>query len=126
MSAASLYAAGNAHYEAGRLVDAVDAYERATFVLAPSDDAWASDLYENLGLALWQVGRFVPAARALARALDGVPQSREQALRVLVSCLFRATRPLDGERWLRVYEAAFGPHPEGWQQTAAPYALRAT
>lgn len=126
MSAAALYATGNTHYEAGRLADAVDAYEQGTIALLPDDDAWASDLYENLGLALWQLGRFVPAARALARALDGVAGSREQALRVLVSCLFRASRPIDGERWLRVYEAAFGPHPEGWQQTAAPYASRAT
>lgn len=126
MNAPLLYAAGNAAYESGQLVEAVEAYERATFALTPADDPWACDLYENLGLALWQLGRFVPAARALARALDGVPSRREQTLRVLVSCLFRASRPLDGERWLRVYEVLFGPHPEGWQQTAAPYASRAT
>lgn len=110
------YQHGNTCYRAEDFVGAVAAYERATALLTPRDDPWAPDLYENLGLALWQLGRWLPAARSLLRVLDGVPTGREQSLRVLVSCLFRAGRPLDGERHLRAYEAAFGPHPEGWRR----------
>ncbi len=115
-SAEAEYERGNACYRAEDFVGAVAAYQGATALLTPRDDPWAADLYENLGLALWQLGRWLPAARALLRVLDGAPTGREQSLRVLVSCLFRAGRALDGERHLRAYEAAFGPHPEGWRQ----------
>jgi hypothetical protein len=47
------------------------------------------------------------------RALDH-GTDRELSLRLLVSCLFRDGRPIDGERFLRRYEAAKGPHPEEW------------
>jgi tetratricopeptide (TPR) repeat protein len=104
------YERGNQLYEEGRYAEAVVEYMRA---LADSEDP---DLYENLGIALWRLGRWRPAARMFLRALDGNPRSREQSLRLLVGCHFRDGRPLDGERTLRLYEQLFGPHPEGWSR----------
>ncbi len=112
--AASLYDLGHDAFTDGRVAEAAALWEAATRALVPADDALAIDLYENLGIALWQLGRWRPAARALRRALDGRPTSREQALRLLVSCCFRGGRALDGERLLALYQRAFGPHPEGW------------
>jgi tetratricopeptide (TPR) repeat protein len=104
------YERGNELYEAGRYEEAAREYVAA---LRDSDDA---DLYENLGLTLWQLQRWRPAARCLLRALDGDLGKKEQPLRILVSCLFRDGRVLDGERLLADYEARFGPHPEGWKR----------
>ena len=104
------YERGNQLFEEGDLEEAALEYQEA---LAESDDP---DLYENLGLTLWKLGRWRPAARALLRTLDGQPTRREQSLRVLITCLFRDGRVLDGERLLLVYEQAFGPHPEGWKR----------
>ena len=104
------YQRGNQLYEAGRYQEAVREYQAA---LRESDDP---DLYENLGLALWQLQDWRPAARCLLRALDGDYGKKEQLLRVLVSCFFRDGRSLDGERLLGEYEARFGAHPEGWKR----------
>jgi tetratricopeptide (TPR) repeat protein len=105
------YERGNELFLAERYADAVREYERA---LVDSDDP---DLHENLGLALWKLGRWRAASRSLLRVLDGELTRREQSLRILVSCMFREGHVLDGERLLRVYERAFGPHPEGWART---------
>jgi hypothetical protein len=94
------YERGNELVVEERFAEAVREYMAA---LVDSDDP---DLHENLGIALWRLGRWRPAARCLLRTLDGD----------LVSCLFRDGRALDGERMLRVYETAFGPHPEAWKQ----------
>ena len=110
------YERGNELYGAGRIADAIEAWQSAARALTPDDDALAIDLYENLGVALWQLGRWRAASRALLRAFDGDP-AREQALRLTVSCAFRDGRVLDGERLLRGYEARFGAHPEGWTRT---------
>jgi tetratricopeptide (TPR) repeat protein len=104
------YERGNDFYAEGRFADAVREYSAA---LATSDDA---DLYENLGIALWQLGRWRAAARAFLRVLDGEPTRREQSLRLLVSCLFRDGCPQFAEEQLRLYEQAFGPHPEEWKR----------
>ena len=82
--------------------------------LGPADDARATDVYDNLGIAYWGLGRWRPAIRAFLRALDGDLGAREQTLRLLVSCLFHDGLALDGERLLDEYQARFGPHPEGW------------
>jgi tetratricopeptide (TPR) repeat protein len=113
-ASAEAYEAGNQAFYDGDLEGAVRFWEEAVGALRPEDDAWAADLYENLGLGLWKLGRLVAASRAFLRALDGNLSAREQCLRGLVSCAFREGRPLDGERWLTIYERAFGPHPEGW------------
>ena len=73
-----------------------------------------SDLFENLGIAYWKLGRWTPAIRSFLRVLDGDLGAREQSLRLLVSCCFREGRALDGERLLREYVERFGLHPEGW------------
>ena len=113
-SALDLYQRGNDLFVRGQWAEAAAAYQAA---LADASDELAPDLYENLGLALWKLGRWRPAARALLRTLDGEPTRREQTLRVLISCLFRDGRVLDGERLLELYQARFGPHPEGWKRT---------
>lgn len=104
------YERGNDFYEQGKYADAVREYQQA---LVTSDDP---DLYENLGVALWQLGRWRPAARAFLRVLDGQPTRREQSLRLLVSCLFRDGSPLMAERHLALYEQTFGRHPEEWSR----------
>jgi tetratricopeptide (TPR) repeat protein len=110
------YDRGNRLYEQGRYPEALQEYQAAAAALTPADDAEAADLYENLGVALWQLGRWRAAARAFLRVLDGQPTRREQSLRLLVSCLFRDGAPLEGERLLAIYEQAFGRHPEEWSR----------
>jgi tetratricopeptide (TPR) repeat protein len=110
------YERGNELAAEGRIVDALAAWQAAARALTCHDDALAIDLYENLGIALWQLGRWRAASRALLRALDGDP-AREQARRLIVSCAFRDGRMVDGERLLRAYEARFGPHPERWTRS---------
>jgi SAM-dependent methyltransferase len=110
------YARGNDEFVAGRLAVAVAEYRVALAALGPTEDDLAGDLFENLGLALWQLGHHGEAARVFLRALDGDIGSREQALRGLVSCLFRSGRPLDGERMLLAYEERYGRHPEQWSK----------
>jgi tetratricopeptide (TPR) repeat protein len=111
------YERGNQLHGEGRIADAIDAWQSAARLLTPADDALAIELYENLGVALWQLGRWRAATRALSRALDGDP-TREQAHRLIVSSAFRDGRVLDGERLLRAYESRFGAHPEGWTRSA--------
>ncbi len=115
----SAYERGNALFVNERYEEAAREYSAAIIdgIDGIDGDGDGADLYENLGLTLWKLGRWRPAARALLRTLDGQPTRREQTLRVLVSCLFRDGRPLDGERLLRIYEQAFGPHPEAWKKS---------
>jgi hypothetical protein len=108
-----LHARGKACYREERIAEAVACYHAATRALRPTDDALAADIYEDLGVGLWRLRRWRPAARAFLRALDN-GTDRELSLRLLVSCLFRDGRPLDGERFLRRYEATKGRHPEEW------------
>ena len=105
---------GNEQFISGHFAIAVTEYRIALAALTPAEDDLASDLFENLGLTLWQLGRHAEAARVFLRALDGDLGSREQSLRGLVSCLFRSGRPLDGEQVLRAYEERYGRHPEQW------------
>jgi tetratricopeptide (TPR) repeat protein len=114
--AETLYQRGNDAYVAERFDDALALYRAAARALRPEDDALAGDLFENLGITLWRLGYPRPAAAAFLRALDGDPGSREQSARLLVDCLFRSGRPLDGERHLGEYERVFGPHPQGWRR----------
>jgi hypothetical protein len=107
---------GNQLYDDGKFAEAADEYLATIASLTPADDDWANNLFENLGIVLWRLGRWRPAARMFLRALDGDPASREQSLRLLVGCHFRDGRPLDGERTLGLYEQHFGPHPEGWKK----------
>jgi tetratricopeptide (TPR) repeat protein len=111
------YTRGNTAFEAGDFVTAADAYAEAIVHLEPKDDDLAPDVYENLGLALWKLGRYEAAARAFLRALDGNPLARQQSLAILISCFFRSGRNLDGERTLAIYEAKWGEHPEAWRRT---------
>ena len=110
------YDRGNELWHAGRIEEAARRYEEAVHALTPADDDLAPDLYENLGVALWQLGRHRPALRALYRVLDGDLGARQQSLRLAVSCCFRIGRTIDGARLLAEYETRFGPHPEGWNQ----------
>ena len=119
-ASAEAYALGNQAFVDGEVARAVEFWQEATGSLQPRDDAWAADLYENLGLGLWQLGRWGEASRAFLRALDGDLSAREQCLRGLVSCAFREGRPLDGERLLSIYERAFGSHPEKWARVTGP------
>jgi tetratricopeptide (TPR) repeat protein len=114
VTVAEHYDRGNDLYQAGRFEDAIGEYRQALSALTPADDELAPDLYENLAVALWQLGRWRAAARAFFRVLDGQPTRREQSLRLLISCLFRDGGALDGERLLRIYEQTFGRHPEEW------------
>lgn len=105
---------GNTAFEAGDLAAALAGYEDAVRALVPADDPIAADLFENLGITYWRLGRWMPAIRAFLRVQGGDLGAREQTLRLLVSCCFRDGRALDGERLLGEYTARFGPHPEGW------------
>jgi tetratricopeptide (TPR) repeat protein len=107
------YQRGNQAYLAGDHAAARTAYQDAIARLLP-DDPRTVDLYENLGIACWQLGRWRPAIRAFLRVLDGDLGGREQSLRLLVSCLFHDGLALDGERLLAAYEERHGRHPQGW------------
>ncbi len=96
----------------GRHVDAAAAWDEATRGLGPEHAVLAAPIYENLGIALQVTGRPVPAIRALLRALDGDPSSREQSLRILVLACLAAGRVRDATRHVAAYERAFGPHPD--------------
>lgn len=109
---------GNRAFAAGELRAAAEAYAEAVRLLEPPDDPLAPLVYENLGLALYNLGRYRPAIRAFLRALDGRPASREQSLRLLLSALACDGRALDALHHLRIYEQTFGPHPHGWTTDA--------
>ncbi|MBN1945296.1 MAG: tetratricopeptide repeat protein [Bradymonadales bacterium] len=105
---------GNRAFCEGRLEEAAAAYERAVAALRPGQVQPARTAYENLGLAYFNLGRYHEAMRAFLRALDGKMDSREQSLRFLTSSAAYLGRCADGIRYLRGYEQAFGPHPDGW------------
>jgi tetratricopeptide (TPR) repeat protein len=110
----ALNESGNRALLEGRPLAAIAAYEQAVRALGAADDEAAPALYENLGLAYVALERALPALRAFLRACDGVPESRPQALRFIVTCLANARRFVDAQRYLSAYERAFGPHPDGW------------
>jgi len=111
----ALNSEGAAAFAAGDYAAAVRAFEAATAALRPEHDDLAPDIWENLGLAYVHGGWPQLAVGPFLRALDGELGAREQSLRFLVDACFRSRRPQDGERYLRVYEGAFGPHPAGWR-----------
>jgi tetratricopeptide (TPR) repeat protein len=80
--AKELNALGVDEYRQSRWREAWRLWDDAVALLDPRDDR-LPPLYENLGMALAQGGRRSAAIRALLRALDGDPASREQARRFL-------------------------------------------
>lgn len=111
-------ARGNAAFGEGRLDAAGEAFEEAVRALGPEDDDIAPLAYENLGLALFNLGRFEAAVVAFLRALDGTTAGREQALRYLVTCLVATDLVAEATRRLADYEGTFGAHPDGWTRAA--------
>lgn len=105
--AEALDARGAELFEAGDLAGARALFEAA--VARPGRHG--PDLWDNLGIARFMTGEPVLAIAPLLRALEGDPGSREQTLRLLVSACFQSGRSADGERYLALYEARFGPHP---------------
>jgi tetratricopeptide (TPR) repeat protein len=103
---------------AGQLDDAAAAYQQACWALGPDDDDLACTVFENLGLAAFNQGRWGDATDAFLRALDGDLTSREQALRFLVVALHHRGEHHGLGQALTAYEAHFGPHPSGLR--AAP------
>ncbi len=97
---------------AGRLIEAGEGYQRAIRSLGADQEELARALFENLGLVELNLGRYAAASRDFLRALDGVPASRQQALRYLVISLHYAGRPQDAAVWRARYEEAYGPHPD--------------
>jgi len=98
-------------FEAGRYRDAAKAFSRAASALRPSD-ADAPEVFENLGIAYVHTGELPGAVRALLRALDGNPTSREQSCRLLINALRVMGRGAEAERYLAAYREAFGEHPD--------------
>jgi SAM-dependent methyltransferase len=109
-SGEGLNARGAAAYGAGRIEEARELWEEAIRILAPRDPACA-EVHENLAIAYLDTGRPADAARALLRALDGDPGSREQAARLLVYAFHDAGRGFAYQQALAEYEKAFGEHP---------------
>ncbi len=102
---------GNAAFGEAEIEDALAAYREAIALLSPGEDAWAPDLYENLGLCWFNLGRLEPAAVAFLRALDGAPGSRPQAARYLPLVLVGLGRLFEARRHLVAFEEALGAHP---------------
>ncbi len=69
--AAALGQQGVEAYTAGDMPQAAEHFAAATAKLGPGDDELARALYENLGMALLQLGKREAAAAALERAVDG-------------------------------------------------------
>lgn len=99
-------------FMSGDLASAATTFEKLTGQLTPAEDGVAPELFENLGIVRFKLGWFRPAIRALLRALDGKPSSRQQSLRLLTIALFRVGHTCDGNRFLAAYREAFGAHPE--------------
>lgn len=114
-SSEALGALGAEVWEAGDRARARELFEDAVMALRPGEGR--PELWENLGIARHQSGDWTGAIIPLMRALDGAPTSREQSLRLLVDACMRADRQIDGARYLRIYEATFGPHPAGWARS---------
>lgn len=102
-------------FHEGRLVEAIDSYNRAIWALTPDCDDFAAGLFENLGLAYFNASQVKSAARAFLRALDGKPTSRKQSLRFLIDCLIHTGCQYDAGHYLGIYLDAFGEHPSGWK-----------
>ncbi|MBM4319349.1 MAG: tetratricopeptide repeat protein, partial [Deltaproteobacteria bacterium] len=103
---------GNRAFAAGQLEAAAEAYAAAVRLLGPADEpAVAAAVHGNLGLALYNLGRYPAAIRSFLRALDGQPSAREQWLRLLVTSLVRDGRTLDALRCCSRYRHHFGTHP---------------
>lgn len=113
---AAEHTAGEEAFARGDHHAAIRAFARVAGRIDPRDPE-APPIWENLGIAYHQAGLHALAIAPLMRALDGEWQSREQSLRLLVDSAFRAGHAGDGARWLALYEAAFGPHPSGWERS---------
>jgi len=96
----------------GHLFEAIERLETAVRSLAPEDDEIALSVYENLGLARYNVGDHEGAIRALLRALDGDPGRSFQACRILVDAMHQSGRIHDAATWLRTFREHHGEHPE--------------
>jgi tetratricopeptide (TPR) repeat protein len=105
---------GNRLFDADRFAEATAVYGEAVALLTPADAHHAPPLYENLGLALINRGRWRPAIRALDRAIDQDPAGRAQALAFLVAALALEGLIDEARRRLAEYEGLHGPHPLGW------------
>jgi len=100
---------GTAAFRRGDFIRAEGHYARATQAL-PGATADPAPIWENLGLARMNRGKFHAAARAFLLACAS--SDRPQSLRYGVVCLIQAGRPRDAQRLLDRYRAALGPHPD--------------
>ncbi|MFO0745996.1 MAG: methyltransferase domain-containing protein [Myxococcota bacterium] len=116
---AATHAEGEAAWERGDGLLAAKLFAKVAGALDPRDPE-AAAVWENIGIGFHHAGLYGPALAPFMRALDAGWSSREQSLRLLVDSAFRAGLSSDGERWLHLYEAAFGPHPAGWQRGGSP------
>ncbi len=104
--------AASADFFAGRLYEAIDGYERCIRSLSPEQDDLARPLYENLGLARYNLGDHEGAARAFLRAVQPDPAAHAQACRFLVNAFQAAGRIHDAATWLKRYRQLHGEHPD--------------
>lgn len=102
---------GTQYFHEQKLLDALNAYEEAVRGLGPDLDDRARALYENLGLARFNLQLYAEAARAMLRALDGEPEKHQQALDILIRSLHAQGLVQDALRHVADYRRAFGKHP---------------
>lgn len=108
-------ALGTQAFAEGRLRYALEAYREATAALTPAEDDLAPALYENLGLACFNLGFYKSAEHAFLRALDGDFTSRLQSLCFLIHCLAVDGQYAFAQECLTHFELAYGQqHPLGW------------
>ena len=109
-----------AAYSAGSPDEAAALLGAVTAALRPDDDPHAVQVYENLGIFQMARGRYRAAAQCFLRAVDG-GVGTAQSRRLLVDCFVRLGQPHNAASALNAFEAAFGPHPDGWTAaTVAP------
>jgi SAM-dependent methyltransferase len=104
---------GAAAFDAKRLADAIDHWEAVIPLIGDDEADLLHASYENLGLAWFNRGNFIAAARNFLRALDGDLGRRQKSLRYLVLALLSRGRRHDARRYLVAYEQRYGAHPDG-------------
>jgi Tfp pilus assembly protein PilF len=97
---------------AKRPQEALRCFAQAAALLLPSEDHLAPVIYENMGLALMELGDWRGAQRALLRALDGDAMGRQLSARLLIVALFRDGKPQWAQDLLGRYQARWGSHPD--------------